>query len=98
MLTRRSLLQGAAFAAVAGLVRPSFAADEPLPGLPRDIVLLDGKEPGDVPPGAPSSWHAKLKLDEAAPRPVVAEFNEERIVARPWPLKDNRMTIAELTY
>jgi hypothetical protein len=61
-------------------------------------VLLDGKEPSDVPPGVPSSWHAKLKLGDAAARPVLAEFNEERIVARPWPLKDNHMTIAELTY
>ncbi|HLW91985.1 MAG TPA: hydrolase [Roseiarcus sp.] len=67
-------------------------------GLPRDIVLLDGKEPTDVPRGVPGSWRAELKLTDAASRPVVAEFNEERIVARPWPLRDNHMTIAELTY
>ena len=31
MLTRRGLLQGAAFIVVAGIARPSFAADEPVP-------------------------------------------------------------------
>jgi pimeloyl-ACP methyl ester carboxylesterase len=67
-------------------------------GLPRDVVLLDGKQPDDIPQGVPAVWHTKLKLAEASPRPIPAEFNEERIVARPWPLKDNHMTIAELTY
>jgi pimeloyl-ACP methyl ester carboxylesterase len=66
-------------------------------GLPRDIVLLDGKEPTDIPPGVPATWHTKLKLAAMEDRPVVAEFNLERIVARPWPLKDNHMTIVELT-
>jgi pimeloyl-ACP methyl ester carboxylesterase len=67
-------------------------------GLPRDIVLLDGKEPGDIPQGVPAVWRAKLKLGDSTARPIFAEFNEERIVARPWPVKDNHMTIAELTY
>jgi pimeloyl-ACP methyl ester carboxylesterase len=67
-------------------------------GLPRDIVLLDGKEPNDIPRGVPAAWVTKLKLTDATARPILAEFNEERIVARPWPLKDNHMTIAELTY
>jgi pimeloyl-ACP methyl ester carboxylesterase len=67
-------------------------------GLPRDIVLLDGQEPADIPRGVPATWHAKLKLAAMEDRPIVAEFNEERIIARPWPLKDNHMTIAELTY
>jgi hypothetical protein len=31
-------------------------------------------------------------------RPVVALFNEERIVCRGWPAAENRITIAELTY
>jgi pimeloyl-ACP methyl ester carboxylesterase len=67
-------------------------------GLPRDVILFDGKEPADIPPGVPGVWHSKLKLDDAASRPIIAQFNEERIVARPWPLKDNHMTIVELTY
>ena len=66
-------------------------------GLPRDVVLLDGKAPADISPGVPAAWHAKLKLTDGTPRPIIAEFNQERIVARPWPLKDNHMTIAELT-
>jgi pimeloyl-ACP methyl ester carboxylesterase len=66
-------------------------------GLPRDIVLLDGKEPADIPAGVPATWHAKLKLAAMEDRPIVAEFNLERIVARAWPLEDNHMTIVELT-
>jgi hypothetical protein len=66
-------------------------------GLPRDIVLIDGKEPSDIPPGVPATWHTTLKLASAEDRPVIGEFNLERIVARPWPLKDNHMTIIELT-
>jgi hypothetical protein len=66
-------------------------------GVPRDTVLLDGKTPADIPPGVPGVWHAKLKLAAVEDRPIVAEFNEERIVARLWPAKDNHMTIIELT-
>ena len=67
-------------------------------GTPRDIVLLDGQQPGDIPPGVPASWHAKVKLANMESRPVIAQFNQERIVVRPWPAKDNHVTIAELTY
>jgi pimeloyl-ACP methyl ester carboxylesterase len=66
-------------------------------GLPRDIVLLDGKEPADIPPGVPGVWHTKLKLAAVEERPIVAEFNEERIVARAWPAKDGHVTVVELT-
>ena len=67
-------------------------------GVPRDVVLLDGQTPSDLPPGVPASWHAKVKLATVENRPVVAEFNQERIVVRPWPAKDNHVVIAELTY
>ena len=66
-------------------------------GLPRDIVLLDGKEPADVPHGVPAVWHATLRLAAAENRPIIGEFNEERIVARAWPAGDGHMTIMELT-
>jgi pimeloyl-ACP methyl ester carboxylesterase len=67
-------------------------------GRPRDVILLDGKQPQDIPPGVPAVWKTTLKLPASEQRPVVAEFNQERIVVRPWPAKDNHITIAELTY
>jgi pimeloyl-ACP methyl ester carboxylesterase len=66
-------------------------------GLPRDVVLLDGKEPADVPHGVPAAWHATLRLPAFEDRPIIGEFNEERIVGRPWPGKDGYYTILELT-
>jgi pimeloyl-ACP methyl ester carboxylesterase len=67
-------------------------------GLPRDVVLLDGKEPTDVKPGVPTDSITTARLPAAeAGRPVVALFNQERIVARAWPASENRISIAELT-
>jgi pimeloyl-ACP methyl ester carboxylesterase len=68
-------------------------------GLPRDIVLIDGKEPTDVKPGVPTDSVTTLRLPAAeAGRPVVAVFNQERIVARAWPASENRIAVAEFTY
>jgi pimeloyl-ACP methyl ester carboxylesterase len=68
-------------------------------GLPRDVVLLDGKQPTDVKSGVPTDSTATLRLSAAeAGRPVTALFNEERIVARAWPASENRIAVAELTY
>ena len=68
-------------------------------GLPRDIVLFDGKEPADVKPGVPTDSAATLRLPASeVGRNVVAQFNEERIVARAWPASENRIAVAELTY
>ena len=66
-------------------------------GLPRDIVLLDGKEPADIPHSVPAVWHTTLRLAAVEDRPIIGEFNEERIVARAWPASDGHMTIMELT-
>jgi hypothetical protein len=66
-------------------------------GLPRDIVLLDGKEPADVPHGVPDVWHTYVRLPALEDRPIIGEFNRERIVARPWPAKEGHITILELT-
>jgi hypothetical protein len=67
-------------------------------GLPRDIVLFDGKEPADVKPGVPADATSTLRLSAAEiGRPVAALFNLERIVARAWPASENRIAIAELT-
>jgi pimeloyl-ACP methyl ester carboxylesterase len=68
-------------------------------GLPRDIVLFDGKEPTDVKPGVPTDSTSTLRLPAAdIGRQVTAIFNEERIVARAWPASENRIAVAELTY
>ena len=67
-------------------------------GLPRDVVLLDGRQPTDVKPGVPTDSTSALRLPASeAGRSVVAMFNEERIVARAWPLSENRIAVAELT-
>ncbi|MEH2559614.1 pimeloyl-ACP methyl ester carboxylesterase [Bradyrhizobium algeriense] len=68
-------------------------------GLPRDVVLIDGKEPKDVKSGVPADSISTLRLAaEEVGRPVAAMFNTERIVARAWPASENRIAIAELTY
>jgi hypothetical protein len=68
-------------------------------GLPRDVVLFDGREPADVKSGVPTDWSATLRLSAAeVGRPVAGLFNEERIVARAWPAAENRIAVAELTY
>ena len=67
-------------------------------GLPRDVVLLDAKEPKDVTPGVPTDATTTLRVPQGEiGRPVVALFNEERIVARAWPVAENRIAVAELT-
>ncbi|MGY3077837.1 pimeloyl-ACP methyl ester carboxylesterase [Bradyrhizobium sp. LM6.10] len=68
-------------------------------GLPRDVVLLDGKGPADIKSGVPTDSTATLRLPAGdVGRNIVAQFNEERIVARAWPASENRIAIAELTY
>jgi len=68
-------------------------------GLPRDVVLFDGRQPSDVKPGVPADSVSTLRLSAAeAGRGVVALFNQERIVARAWPASENRIAVAELTY
>ena len=68
-------------------------------GIPRDVVLLDGKEPKDVTAGVPTDSVSTLRLPAGeAARPIPALFNEERIVARGWPAAENRIAIAEFTY
>jgi triacylglycerol lipase len=61
----------------------------------RDSMSLDGKEPPGLPPGVPGLSVSKLKLKETAPRSVTAQFNQQRVVARSWPLSENRVVFAE---
>ncbi|MBL8587704.1 MAG: hydrolase [Methylobacteriaceae bacterium] len=68
-------------------------------GRPRDVVLLDGREPGDVTPGVPTDSVATVRLGaQDMERPIVAVFNDERIVGRGWPAAEARITILELTW
>ncbi len=67
-------------------------------GRPRDVILIDGKTPDGIPPGVPAVWRLPVKFAKLEDRPIVCEFNLERIVAREWPLKDKRVSIAELTF
>ena len=68
-------------------------------GLPRDVVLLDGKEPVDVKAGVPTDPLTTRRLANGEiGRSVVGLFNDERIVARSWPASENRIAVAELTY
>jgi len=68
-------------------------------GIPRDVVLLDGREPADVKQGVATDAATTLRLPASeVGRPVVGLFNEERIVARAWSAAENRIAVAELTW
>ncbi len=67
-------------------------------GAGRDIVELGGKPASGIPEGVPSVSTSKLLLPDATPQTVVGRFNAESIAARTWPMKDNRITVIELTY
>lgn len=68
-------------------------------GIPRDIVVLDGREAPDVTRGVPTDAATTVRLPAAeAGRPVIGLFNEERVIARVVPLAENRIAIAELTW
>ncbi len=64
-------------------------------GVGRDTMSFDGKPPPGLQPGVPGLSTSKLKLSDPAPRSVAAVFNGQRIVARSWPLAENRLVFAE---
>jgi pimeloyl-ACP methyl ester carboxylesterase len=67
-------------------------------GVPRDRIVLDGTSPpAGIPSGVAGVAEARLRLD-AVDRPVIGEFNGERIVGRAWPTADNHLALLELTY
>jgi hypothetical protein len=50
-------------------------------------------------PDVPADSVTTVRLSAAeVGLPVTAPFNHERIVARGWPVAENRISIAELTY
>jgi len=68
-------------------------------GVPRNRIALDGiSPPPGIPAGVAGVSSSKLKLDDAAARSIVGEFDGERIVGRVWPLAENHLVTLELTY
>jgi pimeloyl-ACP methyl ester carboxylesterase len=68
-------------------------------GLPRDVVLLDGRAPAELRPGIAVAATATARPPaEALGRPVAGVFNEQRLVARAWPAAENRIAVAEMTW
>jgi len=63
-------------------------------GVGRDKFSLDAKVPPGINDGVPGVSVGKLSFD-AAPRAVMAVFNNETIPTRTWPVKDNHLVIAE---
>jgi pimeloyl-ACP methyl ester carboxylesterase len=63
----------------------------------RDKMAFDGQTP---PPGAVlGAGVSSSRIKPAGlPRPVIAEFNGERVVGRTWPLAENHVSVLELTY
>ncbi len=65
--------------------------------LPRDRVVLDGREPAPgIPPGVAAVNSSRLVLPAAPPRSVVGEFNQHRLAGRSWPAAENRLVFLEL--
>jgi pimeloyl-ACP methyl ester carboxylesterase len=66
-------------------------------GLPRDTIVLDGRNPAPgIPVGVAGVATSKLKVTDGANRPVVGEFNGERIAGWAWPAADNHVVFLEL--
>ncbi len=61
----------------------------------RDKFTLDGKVPPGVNEGVPGTSSARLLLPDGPVRTVLAVFNLEAIPVRTWPVKENRLVIAE---
>jgi len=62
----------------------------------RDKISFDGQMPSTAVPGA---GNASAKIKPAlAPRPVMAEFNGERVVGRLWPAQQGHVSLLEMTY
>jgi pimeloyl-ACP methyl ester carboxylesterase len=63
----------------------------------RDRMVFDGQTP---PPGVlPGAGVSTSRIKPTgAQRPVVAEFNGEKVVGRTWPTANNEVSVLELTY
>ena len=67
-------------------------------GVPRDRIVLDGTSPpAGIPQGVAGVSDTRLRIADAAARPIAGEFNDERIVGRTWPAAANHVVLLELT-
>jgi hypothetical protein len=72
-------------------------------GLPRDEIILDGKNPpAGIPQGVAGVSTVRLELTEGAGRPVAASFHSgiirEQLTGAAWPAAENRIVVLELHY
>lgn len=67
-------------------------------GAGRDIIELGGQPATGIPDGVPSLSTSRLAFPDASAQTVLGRFNDERIPARTWPMKQNHVAIIELTY
>ncbi len=66
-------------------------------GLPRDQVVLDGRDPAPgLPRGVAGLSVSKIKLPAGPLRPVPALFNGQALVGQNWPATENRVVLLEL--
>jgi hypothetical protein len=66
---------------------------------PRDVVLLDGREPAERREGIASVALANLRLPaERIGTPVAGLFNQESVTGRVLPRAENRVAILEMTW
>jgi triacylglycerol lipase len=63
-----------------------------------DVVELGGKPAEGIPKGVATVSTARLALPEGPQQTVIGRFNDETIAARTWPVKENRVTVIELTW
>jgi pimeloyl-ACP methyl ester carboxylesterase len=68
-------------------------------GMPRDVVLLDGREPDatQVPRGVPASATVTARLSAQRLNTSIAGlFNQQRLVGRVWPVAEGHIAVLEL--
>lgn len=63
-------------------------------GVGRDRFSLDGKVPPGITDGVPAISSGRLVFD-TSPRTVLAQFNNETIAARTWPVQEHHIAVAE---
>lgn len=63
----------------------------------RDQFLMDGRVPPGINEGVPGASTGRLAFDAEPRRTVVTVFNNEIVPVRTWPVRENRIAIAEFT-